>query len=125
VDRNIANREALLAELDSLESLFQLMLQKSLAATDAQAFSREMDDLLSQTDQDAASVQEMEQLLGSMPELAGVPSVSDEVGNALVGTPDELQPMLGQRVNRSGTAQPSRPRPTESFRPPRPGERSR
>ncbi len=123
VDRNIANREALLAELDSLESLFQLLLQKSLAATDAQAFSQEMDDLLSQADQDAASVQEMEQLLGSMPELAGVPSVSDEVGKSLVETPDELQPVLGQRVNRN--AQPNRPQPTESFKPPRRGERSR
>jgi hypothetical protein len=84
-----------------------------------------MDDLLSQTDQDAASVQEMEQLLGSMPELSGVPSVSDEVGKSLVETPDELRPMLGQRVNRNGTTQPNRPQPTESFRPPRRGERSR
>ena len=82
-----------------------------------------MDDLLSQTDQDAASVQEMEQLLGSMPELAGVPSVSDEVGTALVETPEELQPLLGRRVNRN--AQPNRPPPPESFRPPRRGERSR
>ncbi len=125
VDRNIANREALLAELDSLESLFQLLLQKSLAATDAQAFSQEMDDLLSQADQDAASVQEMEQLLGSMPELAGVPSVSDEVGKSLVETPDELRPLLGQRVNRNGNTQPNRTSQNESFRPPRRGERSR
>ena len=120
VDRNIANREALLAELDSLESLFQLLLQKSLAATDAQAFSQEMDDLLSQADQDAASVQEMEQLLGSMPELAGVPAVSDEVGRSLVETPEELQPLIGGRSGRS--QQPNR---QDTLRPPRRGERSR
>jgi hypothetical protein len=120
VDRNIANREALLAELDSLESLFQLLLQKSLAATDAQAFSQEMDDLLSQADQDAASVQEMEQLLGSMPELGGVHAVSDEVGRPLMETPEELQPLMGSRTSR--TQAPNR---QDTLRPPRRGERSR
>jgi len=84
VDRNVANRTALLAELDSLESLFQLLLQKSLAATDAQAFSAEMDDMLSQAEADATSVQEMEQLLGSMPELSSVPTVSDAVRRPMV-----------------------------------------
>jgi len=84
VEKNVANRTALLAELDSLESLFQLLLQKSLAATDAQAFSAEMDDILAQAELDAKSVQEMEQLLGSMPELAGVPSISDAVKEPLV-----------------------------------------
>jgi hypothetical protein len=79
VDRNVASRTALLAELDSLESLFQLLLQKSLAATDAQAFSAEMDDMLAQADLDAASVQEMEQLLGAMPELGNVPTISDKL----------------------------------------------
>lgn len=122
VDRNIANREALLAELDSLESLFQLLLQKSLAATDAQAFSQEMDDLLSQADQDAASVQEMEQLLGSMPELAGVSSVSSEVGKPLLETPDELQSLMG---NRNTLRTPPPNRSPEALRPPRRGERSR
>jgi hypothetical protein len=77
VERNVTNRTALLAELDSLESLFQLLLQKSLAATDAQAFSAEMDDILAQADLDAASVQEMEQLLGAMPELANAPTLSE------------------------------------------------
>ena len=120
VDRNVANREALLAELDSLESLFHLLLQKSLAATDARAFSEEMDDLLSQADQDAASVQEMEQLLGSMPELAGVPSVSDEVGRPLIETPDELQLRIGGRGQKSPDANGQ-----ETQRPPRRGERSR
>jgi hypothetical protein len=84
VDRNVANRTALLAELDSLESLFQLLLQKSLAATDAQAFSAEMDDILAQADLDAASVQEMEQLLGAMPELGSVPSISDKLKQPMV-----------------------------------------
>jgi hypothetical protein len=84
VDRNVASRTALLAELDSLESLFQLLLQKSLAATDAQAFSAEMDDILAQAEADAASVQEMEQLLGSMPELGGVPTVEDAVKQPMV-----------------------------------------
>jgi hypothetical protein len=84
VERNVANRTALLAELDSLESLFQLLLQKSLAATDAQAFSAEMDDILSQAEMDAASVQEMEQLLGAMPELQGMPSVSEAVKQPMV-----------------------------------------
>lgn len=120
VERNVANREALLAELDSLESLFQLLLQKSIAATDASAFSQELDDLLTQADRDAESVQEMEQLLGSMPELSAVPGVSDAVGRPLLEAPDELKPLMGGRARNSQSA---------SSRivngPPRPGERSR
>lgn len=115
VERNVANREALLAELDSLESLFQLLLQKSLAATDASAFSQELDDILSQADRDAASVQEMEQLLGAMPELASGPSISDQIGRPLLETPEELQPIMGNRgaressgASRSGGAKPGR-----------------
>jgi hypothetical protein len=122
VDRNVANREALLAELDSLESLFQLLLQKSLAATDARAFSEEMDSLLSQADQDAASVQEMEQLLGSMPELSGLPSVSDQVGRPMVETPEALQPLMGGSGRNSREPHPNR---SETVRPPRGGERLR
>ncbi len=122
VDRNVANREALLAELDSLESLFQLLLQKSLAATDARAFSEEMDSLLSQADQDAASVQEMEQLLGSMPELSGVPSISEEVGRPMMETPEALQSVMGGGGRNPRNPQQNRP---ESPRPPRRGERSR
>ncbi len=121
VDRNIANREALLAELDSLESLFQLLLQKSLAATDAQAFSQEMDDLLSQADQDEASVREMEQLLGAMPELSGIPSVSDQVGRPLVEVPDAFEPAA--RASGSRSAQPASPAPPP--RTPERGTRSR
>jgi len=120
VERNVANREALLAELDSLESLFQLLLQKSLAATDARAFSQEMDDLLSQADQDEASVKEMEQLLGSMPELSGLPSISDEVGRPLLQTPDELRPVMGGRGPRGRERDRTGP-----STPQRRGERSR
>jgi hypothetical protein len=90
VERNVANRTALLAELDSLESLFQLLLQKSLAATDAQAFSVEMDDILAQAEVDAASVQEMEQLLGAMPELAGAPTLSEAIRHPVSANPDLL-----------------------------------
>jgi hypothetical protein len=104
VDRNVANRTALLAELDSLESLFQLLLQKSLAATDARAFSAEMDDILSQADADAASVQEMEQLLGSMPELASVPTVGDAVKQPLVSMSDP--PPLPRGLRQGGKGRP-------------------
>jgi hypothetical protein len=81
-DRNVLNRTALLAELDSLESLLQLLLQKSIAATDAQAFSSELDDILAQAEADAASVQEMENLLGSVPELAGRATLGERVGSS-------------------------------------------
>ena len=120
VDRNVANREALLAELDSLESLFQLLLQKSLAATDARVFSEEMDDLLSQADQDAASVQEMEQLLGSMPELSGLPSISDEIGKPIVPVPEALRFPMGGRSPTQNQAAGS-----DGARPPRRGDRQR
>jgi hypothetical protein len=68
-ERNQTNRMALLAELDSLESLLQLLHQKSVAATDARAFSLEIDDVLQQAETDARSVEEMERLLGGMPEM--------------------------------------------------------
>jgi hypothetical protein len=67
VRENVANRTALVTELDSLEALLQLLLQKSVAATDALAFSSEVDDVLSQAEADAASIREMEQMIGSMP----------------------------------------------------------
>jgi hypothetical protein len=68
-ERNATNRTALLAELDSLESLLQLLHHKSVAATDARAFSLEIDDVLQQAESDARSVEEMERLLGGMPEM--------------------------------------------------------
>jgi hypothetical protein len=103
VDKNVANRTALLAELDSLESLFQLLLQKSLAATDARAFSAEMDDILAQAELDAASVQEMEQLLGAMPELGSVPTVSDAVKRPLVSV---APPPIPGRLRQGGKGRP-------------------
>ena len=69
VDRHQAQMQALAAELDSLETLLQLLLQKSLAATDAGAFALEIDDVVSQAEADAASVVELERMLGGIPEL--------------------------------------------------------
>jgi hypothetical protein len=80
-ERNVLNRTALLAELDSLETLLQLLQQKSIAATDAEAFSTELDTILSQAEADAASVQEMEELMGSIPELQGR-AISENIGRA-------------------------------------------
>ena len=51
------------------EALLQLLLQKSVAATDALAFSAEIDDVLAQAEADAATVEEMERMLGALPEL--------------------------------------------------------
>lgn len=75
VKENVGNRTALLAELDSLEALLQLLLQKSVAATDALAFSAEIDDVLAQAESDAASIEEMERLVGAVPELGGSSSL--------------------------------------------------
>jgi hypothetical protein len=86
VDRNSQSRTALQAELDSLESLLQLLLQKSIAATDASAFSADLDDILSQAEADAASIQEMEALMGSMPELSNTPTLSERVRGAAAST---------------------------------------
>lgn len=66
VERNASNREALAAELDSLEALLQLLLQKSVAATDATAFTAEIDDVLQHIEADAASVQEIEALVAAL-----------------------------------------------------------
>jgi hypothetical protein len=79
VRQNVANRQALLAEVNSLESLLQLLLQKSIAATDATAFSLEVDDVLARAEADAASVEEMERLFGAIPELSGTPRLSDRL----------------------------------------------
>ena len=46
----------LVAELDSIEALLQLLLQKSLAAGDAAAFAAELDDALSQAEADEQQV---------------------------------------------------------------------
>ncbi|MBP9146506.1 MAG: hypothetical protein KBI44_18660 [Thermoanaerobaculia bacterium] len=69
VEKNAQNSAALAAELDSLEALLHLLLQKSVAATDALAFSAEIDDVLAQVEADHASVEEMERMLGSLPQI--------------------------------------------------------
>ncbi len=68
VEKNEQSSAALAAELDSLEALLHLLLQKSVAATDATAFSAELDDVLAQVESDHASVEEMERMIGSMPQ---------------------------------------------------------
>jgi hypothetical protein len=97
-ERNVLNRTALLAELDSLESLLQLLMQKSLAATDAEAFSSDLDTILSQAEADAISVQEMEQLMGSMPEL-NHPTLSEKLTQDAANAPLPFTPkgMRGSR----------------------------
>ena len=87
LEKNDASRMALNAELDSLEALLQLLLQKSVAATDAVAFSAEIDDVLAQAEADRATVEEMERMLGAMPELAAprpstVPRLEDAAAAA-------------------------------------------
>lgn len=67
LDRNRSNRAALAAEIESLEALLELLLQKSVAATDATAFSAEIDDVLHHIEADAEAVEEMERLLQSIP----------------------------------------------------------
>ncbi|HEY7370269.1 MAG TPA: hypothetical protein VIB08_06310 [Thermoanaerobaculia bacterium] len=94
VRRNAVSRTALQAELDSLESLLQLLYQKSVATTDAEAFSLEIDDVLAQAEIDAASVQEMEQLLGAMPDRAA--SVSDAIRRPLAA--DAAEALAPKRV---------------------------
>jgi hypothetical protein len=74
LDKNDDLRVALSAELDSLEALIQLLLQKSVAATDALAFSAEIDDVLAQAEADAASIEEMERMLGSSFQESPLPS---------------------------------------------------
>ncbi len=61
----------------SLETLLQLLLQKSLAATDAGAFALEIDDVVSQAEADAASVVELERMLGGIPELTEPPNLGE------------------------------------------------
>lgn len=85
--QNAANRRALDAEIDSLESLLQLLFQKSVAATDAAAFTLEIDDVLQQVQADAASVEEMERLLGSLPDLDNRPRLSQQIKQGIPPPP--------------------------------------
>jgi len=95
VRQNVANRQALLAEVDSLESLLQLLLQKSIAATDATAFSLEIDDVLARAEADAASVEEMERLFGAMPE-TGEPILSGKI-KQMTAPPPPPPPARGKQ----------------------------
>lgn len=96
VRQNVANRQALLAEVDSLESLLQLLLQKSIAATDATAFSLEIDDVLARAEADAASVEEMERLFGAMPEATGEPILSGKI-KQMTAPPPPPPPARGKQ----------------------------
>jgi hypothetical protein len=89
--QNAANRRALDAEIDSLESLLQLLFQKSVAATDAAAFTLEIDDVLSQVQADAASVEEMERMLGSLPDLDSRPRLSPQIKQGIPPPPPPPQ----------------------------------
>ncbi len=93
LDKNEASRIALSAEMDSLEALLQLLLQKSVAATDATAFTAEIDDALAQVEADTASVEEMERMLGAIPELSS---------SSRAGTVPRLEEASARAVERLG-----------------------
>ena len=97
-EHNEANRTALLAELDSLESLLELLLQRSVAATDASDFSSQMDDIVAQAEADAKSVQEMEALVSSVPDLEKWQPLSEKLRAA--STPQTSPQTLPRRERR-------------------------
>lgn len=99
VRENVHSRTALLAELDSLEALLQLLLQKSVAATDALAFSSEIDDVLAQSEADAASIREMEQMLGTVPEPGATDILSEKLKQAM---PTPVPPPLPPQRKKEG-----------------------
>jgi hypothetical protein len=96
--KNEHNRQALDAELDSLEALLQLLLQKSVAATDAAAFTVEIDDALAQVQADHASMEEMEKMLGAFPEREAREPLGPKIRSA-AAPPPPPQPERG-RVRR-------------------------
>ncbi|MEO8277295.1 MAG: hypothetical protein ABI639_13865 [Thermoanaerobaculia bacterium] len=98
VEKNEQNSAALSAELDSLEALLQLLLQKSVAATDATAFSAEIDDVLSQVAADHASVEEMERMIGSLPQIDEGPVLAPLGPRLRTTTPPPPPPQAPQRV---------------------------
>lgn len=106
LEQNDDHRVALSAELDSLEALIQLLLQKSIAATDAYAFSAEVDDVLAQAEADAASIEEMERLLGAgtlAPPLgsgmrtSALPSADAAAASAVEAAGSRARDRLGRR----------------------------
>jgi hypothetical protein len=94
--KNLHNREALEAELDSLEALLQLLLQKSVAATDPAAFSAEIDDALTQVEADHASMEEMEKMLGAFPEREVREPLAPKIRAAASTPPPPPQPERGR-----------------------------
>ena len=98
--KNFQNREALEAELDSLEALLQLLLQKSIAATDAAAFSAEIDDALVQVEADHASMEEMEKMLGAIPDRDVREPLGPKIRVATAPPPPPPQPERGRARTR-------------------------
>jgi hypothetical protein len=96
-EQNRSSQQALAAELDSLETLLQLLLQKSIAATDAGSFALEIDEVMSQVEADAQSVAELERMLGALPELMERAPLGDRLG-----LPQPQQPP-GERGRQGGT----------------------
>lgn len=94
--KNEHNRQALDAELDSLEALLQLLLQKSVAATDAAAFSAEIDDALTQVEADHASMEEMERMLGSFPDRQSSEMLAPKIRAATSTPPPPPLPERGR-----------------------------
>ncbi len=92
LDKNEQSREALAAEIDSFASLLELLRQKSVAATDATAFSAEIDDVLAQVEADAASVEELERMLGGMPEAESPTPLSPKLKLPLTAPPPPPPP---------------------------------
>jgi hypothetical protein len=86
--RNETTCTTLVAELDTIESLLQLLLQKSLAASDAASFAAEIDDALAQAEADEASVREMEAVVGVEPMTTREP-----LADALKALPPPPPPM--------------------------------
>lgn len=97
---NAQANEALHAEIDSLEALLQLLLQKSVAATDAAAFSVEIDDVLHQVQADARSVEEMERMLGSVPSLQEALPLSPKLRQAMATPPPPPPPTPNRQRQR-------------------------
>ena len=101
VERNAASREALAAEIDSLEALLHLLLQKSVAASDPTAFSAEIDDALHHFDADAASVQEMEALVTTLgPTVGSADTIEPRGPVSRAGDRESPPPSRGGRVRR-------------------------
>jgi hypothetical protein len=88
VRQNVADRSTLAAELDSLEDQLGLLLQRSIGATDAVAFSLEIDRVLARAEADAKSAEERERFVGVLP---GPPDAAVLSENIKRGTLDRQE----------------------------------